>query len=155
MSAPERRPVVVADPSYDALRMLLGKLTSLTDLCLLSEDAGKLFSNAPAAPGAVHQHGAVWVDFADAGIDQVRVCVRGNAGAAGTVQVTVHDRTNNVELARVALSGAADSTVAGAWTRITPTGEEQEIELRVIGDGALDPVLFRGSLQCRTLQARP
>lgn len=150
-----RRPVVVADPGYETLRGVLGKMVSLADILLLASTGGLAFPNAAVAPGSPFLLGRVLVDFADAGVDQVRVCVRGNAGAPGTVQVTVHDVTNNVELGRVAVTNAADSTVAGEWTTIVPTGLDQEIELRVIGDGVLDPVLFRGSLQCRTLQARP
>lgn len=150
-----RRPVVVADPGYETLRGVLGKMVSLADILLLASTGGFAFANAAVAPGSPFLPGRVLVDFADAGIDQVRVCVRGNAGAAGTVQVTVHDVTNNVELGRVAVTNAADSTVAGEWTTIVPTGLDQEIEARVIGDGVLDPVLFRVSLQCRTLQRRP
>lgn len=163
MSATERRVHVVEFASrppagdlktiLDTLRAVLGKLEALDDICLLAEATAHIVTNAAVAPGTSLLFTRCKVDFGDAGVDQVRVVVRGNATAAGPVQVTVHDVTNGVELARAALAGAGAATVAGPWTTITPTGLDHEIEVRVIGDGALDPELSRVSLQLRTLKA--
>jgi hypothetical protein len=165
MSASERRGTVVEfaerpEPGplrkvVDTLRALLGKMVSLTDVCLLAEATPYVVTNAAAGAGTALAFSRVFLDFSDAGVDQVRVVVRGDATAAGPVQVTVYDLTNSKELARVAMAGAGAATVAGAWTTIIPTGLDQQVEIRVIGDGALDPELSRVSLQLRTLRAQP
>src|SRR5205823_214353 len=108
--------------------------------------------NAVASPGTALTFTRTLVDLADAGCDQARIVVRGNAGAAGTVQVTAYDVTNSRELARVAVVDGTDQTVAGAWTTLTLSGTDHEIEIRVLGNGVLDPVLTRVSLQLRSLR---
>ncbi len=136
------------------LEDVLGKTVSLADLLLLFESVGFTVTNAATAPGTAVGITRTLVDFGDAGADQVRVVLRGHNSTAGTVQVTVFDVTTGVELARVALTGVTDVTVAGEWTNITPSGADQELEVRVIGDGAMDPLLYSVHLQLRTSQAR-
>lgn len=138
----------------DQLTKVLGKITALVDVALLLEAAGYTATNAAAGAGSSLAFTRTPIDFADAGVDQVRVCVRGRNSVAGTVTVTVHDITANIELCRVAVTGAADVTVASGWTTIKPTGADQEVEVRVIGNAADDPIFLRVSLQGRTLQAR-
>jgi hypothetical protein len=163
MSATERRVTVVdlaqrPPPGdlrrlYDVLSQVLGKMVSLCDVAMLLEAASYVVTNAAGGAGTALAFTRVLLDFADAGADQVRLVVRGDAGAAGTVTVVAFDVTNSKELCRVDVSGAAAVTVAGKWTSITPTGLDHEVELRVIGNGVLDPELFRVSLQLRTLRA--
>lgn len=144
-------------PLKDALTILtavLHRITSVSEFCLLLDSAGVTFTNAAVSPGSANTTTRDSVDFVDAGIDQVRVVCRGNNSAAGTVEVTVYDVTDAVELGRVQMSGATPTTYTGEWTNITPTGGDHEIEVRVIGDGALDPVCYSVRLQGRTLQAR-
>jgi len=165
VSAAERRNIVVEFASrppagdlktvLDTLRAVLGKMVSLCDLLLLASTTAHVVTNAATTPGTSLLFTRCLVDFGDAGVDQVRVVVRGDATAAGPVQVTVHDVSNAKELARVAMTGAGAATRAGPWTTITPTGVDHEIEVRVIGDSVLDPELFRVSLQLRTLKAAP
>ena len=138
----------------DRLVAVLGRLTALVDVCLLFVVGGHTVTNAASGAGTALNMTRTWLDFGDAGIDQLRLTVRGNNSAVGTVVVSVHDVTNNVELCRVTLSGTTVTTYAGAWTPIEPTGEDVEVEARVIGDGAFDPVLYAIHLQGRTLQAR-
>lgn len=140
--------------ALDILTAVLGKMVSIADVLLLANTAGHTVTNAASGAGTALAFTRALLDLADAGVDQVRAVARGNAGAAGTVQVTVHDVTNSVELARVAVTNASDVTVAGTWTAVAEQGGDREIEVRVIGDGALDPVLFRVSLQVRTVQRR-
>lgn len=138
----------------DMLHALFGKVTSVVDVLLFSEPAAYTVVNAAATPGTSLGFSHVAVDFADAFIDQVRVVVTGANSGAGSVIVTVHDVTNNVELCRVTVTGAVSATWIGAWTTITPTGSDQEIELRCIGNGADDPFFYNAHCQGRTLQAR-
>lgn len=140
--------------AIDRLAGVLGMVTALVDVPLLAEQAGYVVTNAAGGAGTALAFTRALVDFADAGVDQVRVVVRGRNSVAGSVTVLVYDVTNNVELARVTVTGAADVTVAGAWTTLKATGIDHEVEVRVIGNGADDPVLLRVSLQGRTLQAR-
>jgi len=160
--APRAGPVVVfakrppdpLDPVVQQLESVLGRTVSLGSLALLHETAGFPIVNAAVAPGTALGITRTLVDLADAGVDQVRVVVRGHNSTAGTITVTVVDVTHTVELGRVDLTGVADVTVAGPWTVITPPGGEQELEVQVIGDGAMDPTLYTVSLQLRTSQAR-
>lgn len=139
----------------DWLRTILGKMASLVDVSLLHSDAGITVTNAATGAGTSLTSSRVLLDMADAGADQARVVVRGKNSGAGSVQIVAYDVTNSVELARVAVTGTTETTYAGAWTSFKPTGIDQEVELRVIGDGAFDPVLFRVSLQLRTLKVSP
>lgn len=141
----------------DALTLLtavLHRITSVSEFALLLDSAGVTFTNAAVSPGSANTTTRDSVDFVDAGIDQVRVVCRGNNSAVGTVEVTVYDVTDTVELGRVQMSGVTPTTYTGAWTNISPTGGDHEIEVRVIGDGAFDPVTYSVRLQGRTLQAR-
>ena len=148
---PEPGPVRRA---LDTLKGVLGRMVSLGDVLLLASTAGYTVTDAAAGAGTALGFTRVPIDLADAGVDSVRVVARGNAGAAGTVQVTVYDVTNAVELARVAVTNGTDVTVAGTWTAVADQGGDREVEVRVIGDGALDPLLFRVSLQLRTVARR-
>lgn len=150
----QRPPPGPVKEALDSLSKVLGKVTAIVDVALLLEQGGYVATNAAAAPGSSLTFTRTPIDFADAGIDQTRVVVRGRNSVAGTVTITVHDVTNNVELCRVAVTGAADVTAIGAWTTMRATGLDQEVEVRVIGNGADDPVLLRVSLQGRTLQSR-
>src|SRR3970040_1013210 len=96
----------------DTLRAVLGKMVSLTDVLLLNVAAGHTVTDAAVGAGTALTFTRTVVDFADAGADQARVVARGNAGAPGTVQVTVFDLTNSREMARVAVTNATDVTVA-------------------------------------------
>jgi hypothetical protein len=139
----------------DRLTEVLGRLTPLADVLLLQSGAGTIVTNAAASPGTTVAGTQVWIDLADSGADQARVVARANAGAAGTVYVTVYSLTQSAEVARVAVVDAADQTVAGEWTRLQPSGGDEELVVRVLGDGVLDPVLSRVSLQLRTLGVGP
>lgn len=140
--------------AVEALRVILHRVTSIAEFCLIRETAGVTFTNAAVSPGTADTTTRDSIDFVDAGIDQVRVVVRGNNSAAGTVEVTVYDVTDAVELCRVQMSGATPTTYTGEWTSIEPTGGDHEVEVRVIGDGAFDPIVYGVKLQGRTLQAR-
>jgi hypothetical protein len=137
----------------DSLHETIGKVTSLADVVLLVDPAGFPVTDAAASPGTAIGPSRAHVNFADAGADQCRLVVRGHAGATGSVVVLAVDETATVELCRVTLTNGTVQTATGDWTNITPTGSEQEVGLRVFGNGVLDPVIFRASLQLRTLRA--
>lgn len=138
----------------DVLQAVFGKVVSFADVLLLYDNGGITVTNAATDPGTSLADTQVSLHPGDAGVDNVRVVVRGNNSGAGSVVITVHDVTNDVELCRVTVTGTTPTTYAGDWTTITPTGSEQVVEVRCIGDGAVDPVLYRVSIQLRTTQAR-
>jgi hypothetical protein len=135
------------------LERTVGKTTALADILLLADFAGYTIVDAATTPGTAITASRTHVDFSDAGADQCRLVARGHAGAAGSVVVLVYDVTNSKELCRVTLTDGVATTMAGAWTNLTPSGSDHEVELRVIGNGTLDPTLYRVSLQLRTLRA--
>lgn len=142
----------------DLLLKTMGKVTSLSTILLLSESGGYTATDAAASPGDSLAFTTTKIDFADAGIDQIRLVVRGLADAVAvpstSVVVQLYDLTNSVALATVTVTDDTQATFTGDWTGITPTGSDQEVELRVIGDGALDPELYAVHMQARTLQAK-
>ena len=137
----------------DVLQTVIGKTVSFSTLELLKDLAGYAITNAAAAPGTDIPEARTVVHFGDAGIDQVRVVVRGNNSAAGSVIVQVYRVTGSTTIAAVTVTDATLGTFQGDWTVLKPTGEDEEIGLRVVGDGAFDPVLYRVDLQMRTLRA--
>ena len=144
-------------PLRDALTLLtatLHRITSVAEFTLICDTVGVTFTNAATTPGTANTKTRDSIDFVDAGIDQVRIVVRGNNSAVGTVAVSVYDVTDSVELCTVTMSGVTETTYTGSWTSITPTGGDHEVETRVIGNGAFDPICYRVAMQARTLQAR-
>lgn len=138
----------------DVLKALLGKVESFADVLLLHDAAGLTMTNAAAAPGSAVGGSRVLVHFADAGTDQVRLVARAKNSAAGSVTLQLYDVTNSRALCSVTVTGTTETTYAGDYAATLATGAEHELELRVIGDGAFDPVLYRVSAQLRTTQAR-
>lgn len=138
----------------DVLTALLGKVESFADVLLLHDEAGFTVTNAVAVAGTAVGGTRVLVNFGDAGCDQVRLVARAKNSAAGSVTLQWYDVTNSRALATLTVTGVTETTYAGAYAATQPTGSDHEMELRVIGDGAMDPVLYRVSAQLRTLQAR-
>lgn len=132
----------------------LHHITSVADFTLLADTVGVTFTNAAASPGTANTTTRTVVDFVDAGIDQVRVIVRAENSAAGSVTVRVYDVTDSVSLGDVTVTNAVEQTALSEWATITPTGGDHTLEVRCIGDGAFDPIVYRVTLQGRTLQAR-
>jgi len=52
------------------------------------------------------------------------------------------------------VTDAVEQTADSGWTVVAPAGGDEQVEIRVIGDGALDPVLYSAHLHLRTVQAR-
>lgn len=138
----------------DVLQALFGKVTALVDVALLLEVAGFTVTNAAAGAGTTLAVTRVSVNFGDAAIDNVRLTVYGNNSGAGSVTVQCYDVTGSVMLCAVTVTGSSPDLAVGDWTTITPTGTDRTIEVRVIGDGAVDPVFYAVHLQGRTVQAR-
>lgn len=139
--------------TIDTLRAVLGKLVSLADVPLLLATAGYVTAAAAASPGTSEPTTRVFVDFAEAGVDQVRLVVRAKNSGAGAVTLALYDVTNSVTLATVVVTGVAAATYAGAWVTVRPSGTDQELELRVVGAGET-PTIYALHAQLRTLQAR-
>jgi hypothetical protein len=94
------------------------------------------------------------VDFEDAGIDSVRVVVRGKNNDAASIAVQIYNVTQGTVMAAAAITGTTEQTIDGGWTVFRPAGGNEEIEVRVVGNGIDSPVLYAVHLQGRTTQAR-
>jgi hypothetical protein len=138
----------------DVLQALLGKVESFADVLLFHNLAGYQVVDAVASPGTAIGGTRVSIHFGDAGTDQVRLVARAKNSAAGTVILQLYDVTNTRALAVLTVSGVTETIYTGEYVDTLPTGNEHELELRVIGDGAFDPTLYRVSCQLRTVQAR-
>lgn len=140
--------------TLDTLRSVLGRLTSLTDVALVLSTAGLVTGAAAGAPGTVVTNVSAGCDFADAGIDQVRLVVYAKNSGAGSVTLAVYDPTAAKTLCTIIVTGTGAAVYFGDWTTIIPTGTDQPLELRVVGAGET-PTLYAVRMQGRTLQARP
>lgn len=139
------------DPSaiVQTLRGTLGRVASLVSWLAYFNDAGL---NVIAAASTDIAHSKESFDFADAGIDQLRVQVYGSTAGGAGIAVLVYDLTNNRELCRVALSPAAGLYV-GAWTKIPAKGSDAVLVARVLGDGVNAQTIYSVRVQARTTRA--
>jgi hypothetical protein len=138
----------------DLLGRLFGKVVSLSAVALLLNEGGFTVTNAAASPGTALTKTRTTLDFADAGVDSVRLLVRGENSAVGSVTVQAYNVTTSAAIATATVTDATEQTADSGWTVLTPNGGDEEIEVRVIGDGAFDPILYAVHLQMRTVQAR-
>ena len=133
----------------DTLRATLGRMASLVSWLMYFNDAGL---NVIAAASTDIAHSKENFDFADAGIDQLRVQVYGTTAGGAGIAVLVYDLTNNRELCRVALSPAAGLYV-GDWTKIPAKGGDATLVARVLGDGVNAQTIYSVRVQARTTRA--
>lgn len=138
----------------DVLERVFAREVSLVDIALLLDYAGFTVSNAASGAGTTLTRSRVAVDFEDAGIDSVRLLVRGENSAVGSVAVQVYNVTQGAVMASAEIVDATEQSAESGWTRFAPAGGDEEVEVRVVGDGAFDPVLYGVRLQGRTTQAR-
>lgn len=135
----------------DTLSRVLGKISALVDITLLNIVTGYPVTNAAADPGTALAT-RTELDFLDAGIDSVRMIVRGQNSTAGSVTVQVYNTTQSLVMASCTLTGVAMQTAKSDWLVFTPVGGDEAVEVRVLGDGAMDPTLFNVHLQGRTVK---
>ena len=138
----------------DRLIRAFGFESALVVIPFVLDTGGVTVTNAGTGAGTALATTRTVVDLEDAGLDHVRVVVYGANSAAGSVTVTVYDVTNSVQLASVTVTDATPAVFTGSWTAVTDVGGDRTLEVRVIGDGAFDPVLYTCALQGRTVQAR-
>jgi hypothetical protein len=138
----------------DILQALFGKVTSLAVITLLASEAGHTVTNAAGGAGTALTVTRTTLDLEDAGVDSVRLVVRGQNSGAGSVTVQAYNVTTSAALASVTVTDAVEQTADSGWTVVAPAGGDEQVEIRVIGDGALDPVLYSAHLHLRTVQAR-
>jgi hypothetical protein len=147
-----------------ALEDVLGKTVSFSNITLLREANGFTVTDAAGGAGTALTVTRSKCNFGDAGVDSVRVVVRGKNSGAGSVTVQVYDVTNSAVLCTTVVTGTTEQTATGLWTRLASgitiagepavTGEDQEVEVRVVGNAADDPILYAVHLQLRTTQKR-
>jgi hypothetical protein len=140
----------------DKLTATFGRVTSLTDMTLMYSLAGEIVKDPPVDPGTALPATRHSVDFADAGIDSVRIIIYASTEAGIDVVVQIYDVTNSTELAALSVGAIPAALRIGPWTTIADkdTGADQVIEVRLIGDGATDVTLHRVHLQGRSVQKR-
>lgn len=137
----------------DVLQRVLGKTVSLASVSLVNDLGGVQVTNAATTPGSDVTEARAVVHLADAGIDQLRLVVRGKNSASGAVVVEAYRVSGGETLASVTVTDGSLATFLGDWTTVIPTGEDEEIGLRIVGDGAFDPTVYRVDMQMRTLRA--
>jgi hypothetical protein len=146
-------PVPVTGPLaqvVDILRAAFGRTVSLGNLCLLADNAGVANVGA-VSPGTAVATTRTVADFADAGVDQVRVVGYGMQGhLTNAAYVTVYDTTNTVEIARASLAQNVAGRFTGSWTKLAPESGDRNLEVRTIGNGANTQTLYNVHLQYRT-----
>ncbi len=138
----------------DILLALFGKVVSLAVVTMLMEINGTTATNAPADPGTALTTTRTTIDFQDAGVDSVRIIVRGRNSAVGSVLVQLYNVTTSAAILTATITNNTEQTADSGWTTIIPNGGDEEVEIRVIGDGAFDPILYGVQLHMRTVQAR-
>ena len=151
---PARLPPGSARDAFDKGQAIHGKAVSFEQSTFLLAPAGHTVTDAAGGAGTALTVTRTMIDFGDAGVDSVRVVVRGKNSAAGAITVQIYDVTNSAILATATVTGTTEQTAIGAWTRIVPTGSDQELEVRVVGNAADDPILYAVHLQLRTVQTR-
>ncbi len=138
----------------DILHALFGKVVSLATVALLLEIAGHTVTNAASGAGTALTKTRTTVDFQDAGVDSIRIIVRGENSASGSITVQLYNVTTSAAITTATITNATEQTTDSGWTVFAPNGGDEEIEVRVIGDGAFDPILYGLHMQMRTVQAR-
>lgn len=104
------------------------------------------------APGTTIKSGTVVLDFEDALIDDIRLCIHASHDTGFQSLATIFDVTDNVQLLSLnvpAVAGLAQTD----WTRVATSAGQHTLELRIIGDGADVTTIFNAHLQARTLSA--
>jgi hypothetical protein len=139
----------------DTLGRTIGKLTSLVDVCLLSAPAGHVVTDAASGAGTALTVTRTQLDFADAAIDSVRLVVRGQNSAAGSVVIQVYNVTQSMVMATATITGTSEQIADSGWWVFRPVGGDEVIEVHVQGDDAADPMLFNVHMQGRTVSAQP
>ncbi len=138
----------------DVLHALFGKVVSLGTVALLLEIGGHTVTNAVAGAGTALTKTRTTVYFEDAGVDSVRLLVRAENSASGSVTVQLYDVTASAVIATATVTNASEQTADSGWTVYAPGSGDVEIELRVVGDGVFDPILYGAHMHMRTVQAR-
>lgn len=138
----------------DRLQDVLGRMVSFANVAMLLSTGGYTVTNAASGAGTALTFTRTSLDPADSGADQARVVVRGKNSGVGSVAVQIFDVTNGVAVCTVTVTDATEATFVGEWAALIATGTEQELEVRCVGDGAFDPILYAVHLQMRTLSAR-
>ncbi len=136
----------------DILHALFGKVVSLSVVALLLET--QTITNAAASAGTALTKTRTTVNFEDAGVDSVRLIVRAENSASGTVSVQLYNVTQSAIMAAATVTNAVEQTADSGWTVFKRNGGDEEVEIRVVGDGAFDPILYGAHMQMRTVQAR-
>lgn len=138
----------------DLLHALFGKVTCLTVVTLLADTVGVTVTNAATGAGTALTTTRTTIDFEDAGVDSVRIIVRGENSGVGDVTVQLYNVTTSAAICTATVTDATEQTADSGWQVFSPNGGDEEVEVRVIGDGAFDPILYSVHLQMRTVQAR-
>lgn len=132
------------------LRAILGRLTSLVELALLSVPAGY----AVAAGATTSLPGTKrLLNTADANLNQARLLVEGMT-AAGTVTAQLYDLTASAVLASVTLTNVNQLHDSG-WVVVGLFNSDHQIEARIVGDSVNAQTIYGVSAHFRTTSVTP
>lgn len=127
----------------DTLQQVMGRLTALVDLTLLSDAAGF----AVAAGGVTTLPGGRLVNLADANLTEARLLVDGTT-TGGTIAVELMNVGTGAVIASVNIGSGL---VAGAWAPVhAPQNSDTTLTARVQGDGSASQTLYLVAVQFRT-----
>lgn len=94
-------------------------------------------------------------DFADGGLDGVRLIVYGTPPANDCTVQAYNLTTGQVIASAVMKGGAPAGWFTGILTALVPIGGDEQIQVRFVGTGAQQPVVNTIHLQCATLNLKP
>jgi hypothetical protein len=135
------------------LERVLGRVSSHATIPLHQNVAGTTVTLA----GGTNTQAAMStaVDFADGGLDGVRLVVYGTPPANDVTVQAFNVTTGQVIATAVMKGGAPAGVFTGTLTQLTPLGGDEIIQVRFVGTGAQAPVVNTIHLQAATLNLKP
>jgi hypothetical protein len=135
------------------LERVIGRVSSHATIPLHSNFAGTTVTLAGGIATAPAMTAVA--DFADAGIDGLRINVFGTPPANDVTVQAVNLATGQVVATAVMKGGAPQGWFTGTLQAITPLGGDEQIQVRFIGTGAQAPVVNQIHLHGATLNLKP
>lgn len=137
----------------DELQRVIGRVSSHATIPLHHNIAGTTITlvggtNTQPAMGTS-------VDFADGGLDGLRLVVYGTPPANDVTVQAFNTTTGQVVATATMKGGAPAGWFTGTLAAITPVGGDEQIQVRFVGTGAQQPVVNTIHLQAATLNLKP
>jgi len=139
----------------DELQRTVGRISSLVDICLFFSVTG-LVGNTVASAATIAPPTQLKVDFADAGLDFVRILVVAT-GTGNNPSANIYNVTTGQVICSVPVGGSAEALTTGQWVSYTPHGGDETIGFSFTNGsaGSESVTLWSVHLQAATLNAKP